>query len=340
MHIAHVVISHGFAGVERYLLDVAREQQRRGHQVTVVGGDAATLGQALADGEVRHRPASSLPAAAAAVVRSRPLTVVHCHMTAADVVGAATKPLVRARLVSTLHFAKPRGSTGARRRLWSTLTGRFDQQVAISRFVAEQSGEPATVLPNGVLDRPSVDPVQRGQVVLVAQRLEAEKHTELALDAWSRTRLGDAGWQLHIAGDGSCRGALEQQVAALGLAGSVRLLGFVDDLTTAMVTAGMLLATAPLEPFGLAVVEAMASGLPVVAARGGAHLETVGAAADPALFAPDDAEGAAALLTTLAGDPEGRAAYGERLRRHQREHLSLGPHVDELLTIYGRTPPA
>jgi glycosyltransferase involved in cell wall biosynthesis len=333
MRIAHVVLSRHFAGVERYLVDVTAEQRRRGHEVLVVGGAAPQLAIGLAAADVQHRPAGSMPTAARALHAARPLDVVHSHMTAPDLVAVLSQPVVRAPLVCTLHFAKPRGSTPMRRRLWSPLTGRFAAQIAISRFVAEQSGEPCTVIRNGVPDRPLVDVEQRDRTVLVAQRLEAEKDTAVAIDAWAASGLADQGWQLHLAGDGSQRPALEQRVVELDVAESVRFLGFVEDLDEHMASAGILLATAPREPFGLAVVEAMASGLPVVAAAGGAHLETVGDAG-AASFAPGDVGGAAQALLRLADDEPQRRCVGEALRARQRRHFALGPHVDALLERY------
>jgi glycosyltransferase involved in cell wall biosynthesis len=208
-------------------------------------------------------------------------------------------------------------------------------QVAISRFVAEQSGEPCTVIHNGVPDRPFVGVEDREHVVLVAQRLEAEKDTAVAIDAWAASGLADEGWQLHVAGDGSQRPALERRAAELGIAESVRFLGFVDDLDQRMAEAGILLATAPREPFGLAVVEAMASGLPAVAAAGGAHLETVGSVDDPgALFPPGDPERAVSVLAELGRDPRRRAHLGSAEHELQRRRFSVERHVDDLLATY------
>jgi glycosyltransferase involved in cell wall biosynthesis len=90
-----------------------------------------------------------------------------------------------------------------------------------------------------------------------------------------------------------------------------------------MATAGLLLAPRPDEAYGLSVVEAMAVGLPVVAAAGGGHLETVGPVSGSGLFPPEDVAGAAAALRALAVDEGRRAGYGEDLRAAQRERFTL-----------------
>src|SRR6201999_467277 len=80
------------------------------------------------------------------------------------------------------------------------------------------------------------------------------------------------------------------------------------------------------EASGLSVVEAVAAGLPVVAAAGGGHLETVGPVPGAALYDPLDTRQAGRLLADLATDPDRRATYGDALRAGQREHFPVaGP---------------
>jgi glycosyltransferase involved in cell wall biosynthesis len=78
----------------------------------------------------------------------------------------------------------------------------------------------------------------------------------------------------------------------------------------------------------------MAAGIPVVAARAGAHTETVGSVSDRWLFSAGDAGQAASMLDALGQDPEARERYGNQLRAAQRQHLSLAVHVDQLEVIY------
>jgi glycosyltransferase involved in cell wall biosynthesis len=78
----------------------------------------------------------------------------------------------------------------------------------------------------------------------------------------------------------------------------------------------------------------MACGLPVVAAAGGAHDETVGAAVPELLFPAGDVAACAALLSRLAGDVALRRVLGTRLRAHQQAQLGIAGHVDRLLELY------
>ena len=67
----------------------------------------------------------------------------------------------------------------------------------------------------------------------------------------------------------------------------------------------------------------MAAGVPVVAAGGGGHLETVGSVHGALLFPPGDVHIAGTLLAQLADDDTARASYGQHLRNAQRTRFTL-----------------
>ena len=105
---------------------------------------------------------------------------------------------------------------------------RLAGEVAISRFVADSVGGAVEIVPNAVPDAP-MGPHDE-PVVLVAQRLEAEKDTATALRAWARSGLAEAGWRLVVAGRGAEHTRLERLARELGIERSARIEGFVDDL--------------------------------------------------------------------------------------------------------------
>lgn len=338
MHIRHLVCTGNFAGVERYVATTSLELARRGHHVEVYGGDAATMTAVLASSPVRFVDAPGPGTALRASLRGSRPDLVHAHMTAADVVAIATRPVHRAPVVSTLHFARPRGHDRFTEKVYALVPRLVHRQIAISEFVATRVGGAPTVLHNGVPDpRPTVGPTDahRDPVVLIAQRLESEKATGVALEAFATSGLADRGWELHVAGAGSERTSLETTAERLGIAPATHFLGRVTDLDTRMARAALFLAPAPAEPFGLSVVEAMASGLPVIAADGGAHRETVGSATPDSLFPPGDTGAAADLLARVAAEPSTRADLAVRGRRRYEETFTIDAHVDALETLYG-----
>ncbi|MBA3295772.1 MAG: glycosyltransferase, partial [Acidobacteria bacterium] len=112
--VLHVVTTANFAGVERYVCDVANETTLRGWETSVVGGDPRWMRSALA-ADVRWLPGSTPARALAALARAGAHDVCHAHMTLAEFVAVAARPLHRAPVVSTRHFAARRGSTLAGR---------------------------------------------------------------------------------------------------------------------------------------------------------------------------------------------------------------------------------
>ena len=206
-------------------------------------------------------------------------------------------------------------------------------QIAVSRFVAESiDGQPTVVYAGVDTQEPASGP--RDNVVLVALRLSPEKRTSDALDIFAASGVAERGWRLAIAGRGVEGEDLNRKVKQLGLAGSVQLLGFCPDLQARMARAAIVLATAPSEPFGLTVVEAMAHGTPVVAAAGGGHLELVGSSAEAALYPVGDLVEGGRLIRGLAEDPDARAAYGADLRRLQRERFTVDRQYADTQRVY------
>jgi glycosyltransferase involved in cell wall biosynthesis/SAM-dependent methyltransferase len=162
-----------------------------------------------------------------------------------------------------------------------------------------------------------------GPVLLTVRNLEPRMGLDTLLEALDSVRRRRPDVLLLVGGAGSQRARLEAIIARLGLAGHVRLLGFVPDADLPRYYGGadaFLLPTRELEGFGLVTVEALACGTPVLGTPVGATPELL-AALDPSLIframtpecMADDLE---RFLDGLTRDPE--AAERRRLscRRH------------------------
>lgn len=330
LHVAHVVVTQNFAGVERYLTYVTPALATAGLRITVIGGDPLRMHAELRGSRVAHLPAATLRSSSAALRAVRP-DVVHAHMTAAETAAVVSSPL-RVPIVATRHFATRRGSTFVGRCASCLISRRVRCQIAISAFVASGIESDSIVIPNAV---PDAQPGGHDQpTVLVAQRLEAEKETIVAVQAWARSALRRQGWRIVLAGRGAEERTLRSVVDDLGISESVAFAGFVEDLASLMASSAALLATAPAEPFGLSVVEAMARATPVLAAAGGAHLETLAPVSEDWLFPPGDVAACAAVLDRLAAEPSAATEYGHALRHRQQTTYSLSAHTDSLLAVY------
>jgi glycosyltransferase involved in cell wall biosynthesis len=152
-------------------------------------------------------------------------------------------------------------------------------------------------------------------VILTSCRMEGWKGHTLLLDALGR--MTDVpGWVSWVAG-GAQRPAeveyllgLKQQAERLGIADRVKFLGQRSDVPRLLVSADVHCQpnTGP-EPFGIAFVEALAAGLPVVTTAMGGALEVVDDTCG-VLVPPGDAAGLATALGQLVRQPEQRSRFG------------------------------
>ena len=335
LRIAHVMVTANFAGVERYVTQTATELARRGHHVCVIGG-SPTLVPSVLPASVPWHAGSTLRGALAALRGCGEVDVLHVHMTKAELVGLlASSRSGRGALVSTRHFARKRGSSSLGRAFSVWFNRRVTCQIAISEFVAAHiETAPDVVLALGTPVSESGYAATSRRVLMI-QRLEREKHTLSGLRAWARSGLQEEGWTLEVLGDGSQRQHLEEWARDRGLS-SIEFHGWAPDVLARLSSAAMVLAPAAAEPFGLSVVEAMAAGVPVLAARAGGHLETIGAVPEMPSFEPGDVREAATVLASLASDPERRRRLSETVRNHQRSRLTVEQHVDGLENVYHR----
>jgi glycosyltransferase involved in cell wall biosynthesis len=160
-------------------------------------------------------------------------------------------------------------------------------------------------------------------VVLMAARLEAWKGHKVLIDAIGL--LGDAPVKVWIAGgvqrpgERSYHDELERRIAAAGLGSSISLLGEREDVPFLMALADVYCQpnSGP-EPFGIAIAEAMRSGLPCVVSGTGGAAELVNTDSG-FLTPPGEANDVAAALAKLTNDPDlcrrmGRAAAARASR--------------------------
>jgi glycosyltransferase involved in cell wall biosynthesis len=161
---------------------------------------------------------------------------------------------------------------------------------------------------NGVeLDAFSPGPKSPEPTLLFLGRLKRYKRIELLLDAMTALPRGT----LHIAGDGDYRPAVEEAIAARGLAGRVRMHGAVDESTKLrLLQRSWLHVTASeCEGWGLTVTEAAACGTPTVAVTAGGLAESVVDGETGVLV--DNADEMARVIDALIDDNHTRQRLGE-----------------------------
>jgi glycosyltransferase involved in cell wall biosynthesis len=199
--------------------------------------------------------------------------------------------------------------------------------------------------------RPGVDQVAaparpvRGHLVCVGV-LSRHKGQDVLVEALAG--LADRDWHCVLAGsldrDPDFFGRLQARITQLGYGHRIRLAGVLTGaaLSHAYATADLLVAPSRSETYGMTVTEALAHGLPVIAAAVGGLPEALGSAADgtrPGLLVPP---GDPAALAAALGDWLGDERYRHRLRaaaRHRRSTLhgweQTSQEIANALTAHG-----
>ena len=315
-------------GAERVLLDCATRLERGAIVACPDGPLAASVRAAgLGWAPVRERPlrrgvaharglAGLARESAALARRHRPGPIVAWGARA--VLATALVP-ARPPLLAVHHDLLPRGSAtlaAAIRRA----TARSDGVAAASAAIAADVGAPGAVILHPGVDlaawSPAPLPPPEPPRALVLGALVPWKRPDLALDVAARVpglRLELAGAPLSGDGDGDALVRSLQERAG-GLDGRVTFAGRLDDPRAALARAHCLLHCADAEPWGLALVEALAAGRPVVAANAAGPREIVRDGAGR-LFAPGDAAAAAAALREVLADDGAPAAARARAER-------------------------
>jgi glycosyltransferase involved in cell wall biosynthesis len=126
--------------------------------------------------------------------------------------------------------------------------------------------------------------------------------------------------ELLMVGDGPLKDALVARSRELGVTERVLWLGFRDDVGSLLASADLYVSAIDSEGFGIAVVEAMLAGLPVLLANGGAHPELVNGGRYGVLFDAYDAEDLAQKTLVLWSDAALRRDLATAAQDHAKEH--------------------
>jgi alpha-1,6-mannosyltransferase len=168
-------------------------------------------------------------------------------------------------------------------------------------------------------------------LIVMCSRLSKEKRPELAIDAVRDLQSLGFRASLVVVGSGPMQDQLRRRAADL----PVTFLGFVSNremVAQLLASADVVLAPGPIETFGLAALEALASGTPVVAANTSAVGEIIGTTGGR-VAAPTAGAMASAVLGVLSGAEPARRAGARR----RAEQFPWHKTVHEMLRIHGLT---
>jgi glycosyltransferase involved in cell wall biosynthesis len=284
-------------------------------------------------------------------LRSERVDVVHAHKYGSNVWAVIFGRLSGVPVVVAHEHVWSFKGGYARRIIDRELIARFsDAFIAISegtrRAMIERERIPpedVTFIPNGIPDVPEGDgPRARSRLGLGADdpvvgsvaALRPQKALDVLVRAAAVMRAQLPGLRVLIAGEGPERRRLERLIDQLGLAGTVRLLGYRTDVPDLLAAMDVAVCCSDFEGQPLSVMEYMDAGLPVVATRVDGVTELIDDGRTGVLVDSRDPEALADAVTALLRDPDRAGELGRGAREERRRRFGIDAWVQRIEELY------
>ncbi|MSR65684.1 MAG: glycosyltransferase [Verrucomicrobiae bacterium] len=286
------------------------------------------------------------------LLRDEKSDILHTHLIQADLLGffAARRARVPA-IISTKHNTNyfhshalwlPRVDAFVNRRVTRIIA----VSAAVKKHYIEQQQLPAEkieVIRNGIdlgrfrnaqpIDKTTLGLKPADKLVVCVASLKVKKGHSVLLQAWPHVVAKHRNACLALVGDGPLRDELKRAASPLPFDGTVHFLGNRSDVPAILAAADVFVLPSLWEGFGIAVVEAMAAGVPVVASRVDGVCEIIRDRQDGVLVPPSEPDKLAQAIVELLSDGE----WAKQLvdSAHKRaEEFSIQATVERLQALY------
>lgn len=353
LRVLHVVDSLEMGGLERVTTDLAKAQHAQGDEVTVFSIQSTQgLKQELVDAGITviegHKSGTldrRVLLTLRHTIRTRAIDVVHAHNfvpnyhAAIAMLGMWRKP----PQVCTCHDMGSRLSNPKLRWLFQWSLRRTAHVAMVGQQVHNRyvdsgmvSAARATTVLNGIpVDRFTGSQARRTQarqalglpdevpvIGAVGRQVPLKNHHRL-IEVLPDLRRKHPSLKLVLIGDGECAPALQEQVHALGLDDAVQLAGARDNVADLLPAFDVFALPSQTEGLSIALLEACATGLAVVASRVGGNPEIIQENQTGLLVPADDNDALRTTLDRLLGEPALRHRLGEAAGQWVRNHASV-----------------
>lgn len=341
MRIAQIMLARGFGGAERSFVDLSLALAARGHEILAIG-DRRGLALALLAGQtniecVAIRCHGNWDLLARRVLRHHlqrfAPAVVQAHLARAAYLGGQAAHTLGLPTVAKTHNLVEVKYYQNIDALVPTTTAQ-----AVHLRSHGVSAQALHRIPNfSALHAVSDAARTSGPPWLIksAGRFVPKKGYAVLLAAFARLRADGVDARLVIGGDGVEAGRLKALAERLGIAAVVEFPGWVDDVASFLRDAHVFVLPSLDEPFGIVVLEAMASAVPIVTTATVGPLEILDAHSACFSACADAPALAAAIAHTLADYPAAGARAQAALAIF-RERYSAAVVVERYLALYAQ----
>lgn len=367
LHIAQIIDSLGAGGAERLLLTFTEAAIAAGHQVSII-----SLREDKTDPAMNFNVAylSKLGAnlifvnswklyeikpfmKLLKIFRQEKFDVVQAHLSHGNILGGIVGWLTSTPVVATLHNPSPRriGHYRIREAVWMFVLRYCAQKIiAVSRGIEEAY---QAVVPKSKLElvlnavnipaalsnserkkiRAEITDNPQAKLILCVGRLITGKGLSELLQAFARIYEKKTDTLLVIVGEGNIKEDLVLQSHQLGIFEHVRFLGYRNDILDLLRAGDMYVSASYSEGMSIALIEAMAVGLPVVTTNVGEAPSLIENQRG-VLIQPRDVEALTKSIINLLDHPEEMKRMGNAAREYVINHLSPSIWLRQLMVVY------
>ena len=362
MKVLHIISSGGMFGAEAVILNLTRTLNDGPHR-SILGVFSNVSNPNLqlherameegieshlisCDGQIDRRAIASIRELAAQTAAD----VVHAHGFKADIYVYLALRKARIPFVSTCH-------TWYDNDLLVLLYGVADRfvlrnyarVVAVSDEVKHRllkagvHGDVIRLIRNGIELRPFdnatpsllKDSTSNGQLIVgLIGRLSIEKGIDIFLRAAAHVLVEFPSARFVVVGDGPDKDKLEQLVDQLKIRGSVSMLGRRSDMPSVYASLNVMVSSSRQEGLPIAILEGMASGLPLVASAVGEVSSVVVNGQTGVLVPPENVDSLAEGILRLLRDPDMRTRFGTAAKHRVEEEYSAARMTADYLRVY------
>ncbi|MCW7536373.1 glycosyltransferase [Aquabacterium sp. A7-Y] len=346
-HVLQIVGNAIVGGMETYVSRLIERLPRERFRVTALCPWESPFSEQLRalDAEVLIVPMPDDPPWAsiqttAALIRAQGIDVVQAHLPNAHLLAALAGRLTETPVLATVHGRQLHVADLEAHRLAGTHLSVVCQYTYYHALTLGVAAAQLHLIPNGAdleVFRPQRvrDGALRQRFGIAAEaplvgfvgRLSWEKGPESFLRAAliAHGRCPEA--RFVLVGDGPMAQQCARFIESFGMSGYAHLAGLQADMPAVFAELDLVVSTSHTEAMPLALMEAMACGLPVVATRVGGVPDMVQHSLTGALVSPGDFDGMGALIVKLLGQPETLRSMGQHARERAERHFNLAEGV-------------
>lgn len=360
MHIAQIISSLTIGGAERLIVTFAKGVQSRDVKLTVISlsDKRSSFIEELEELKVPiyYVPGNSLVDPKRIwklyqIARREKFDIVHGHLYNGQVLGSIMARMVNIPYVTTIHNTRSsakRVSFVRRFLINHTMKYHTNRLIAVGDSVANSdtyAGYKFDIITNAVEMMPEISDSEKSLIlqdiignnkalILIAVgKLIPQKAFPDLISAMEIISQNHPHVKLLIAGGGELYDELQTLIKAKGLEDTIFLLGFRKDIPNLLSASDIFVSSSHWEGLPVSILEAMASGLPIVATDVGDNSKVVTPSVGYIIEAHEPGKLAEAMCK-LIEDPGKRSQYGKNAKQRIVDHYSVDRWIDKLLTLY------